>query len=204
MTKNFREFFHACLYPDYRTYKIDLAKARSADPDDSLYLSSYFTVDPSDYDSEYSDSSFYTKELFTPLVYSEASGYYETIFRGCKIVLKKRSDTFFDGSVESDRYIKYYRGYEDYKFSAILRAIPEDNSTIQSPVKYQVIENDQQKFILFVCDVVIKDQKSFDLGYTGGTGGNPVLDYTLLYTLNDKEKIKIRNRHPFSFLNYTG
>ena len=174
----------------YLPYKIDLTKARSADPDDSLYLSSYFTVEPSDYDSEYSDSSFYTKELFTPLVYSEASGYYETIFRGCKIVLKKRSDTFFDGSVESDRYIKYYRGYEDYKFSAILRAIPEDNSTIQSPVKYQVIENDQQKFILFVCDVVIKDQKSFDLGYTGGTGGNPVLDYTLLYTLNDKEKIK--------------
>ena len=174
----------------YLPYKIDLSKARSADPEDSLYLSSYFTVEPSDYASEFSDDTFYTKELFTPLVYSEASGYYETIFRGCKIVLKKRSDTFFDGSVESDRYVKYYRGYEDYKFSAILRAIPEDNSIIQSPVKYQVIENDQQKFILFVCDVVVKDQKAFDLGYTGGTGGNPILDYTLLYTLNDKEKIR--------------
>lgn len=174
----------------YLPHRIDLDKAKSADPNDALYLSSYFTVEPSDYDSEFRDISFYTKELFTPLVYSEASGYYETIFRGCKIVLKKRSDTYFDGSVESDRYIKYYRGYEDYKFSAILRAIPEDNSIIQPPVKYQVIENDQQKFILFVCDVVIKDQKAFDLGYTGGTGGNPILDYTLLYTLNDKEKIK--------------
>ena len=149
----------------YLPYKIDLDKARSADPADSLYLSSYFTVEPSDYDSEFSDNTFYTKELFTPLVYSEASGYYETIFRGCKIVLKKRSDTFFDGSVESDRYIKNYRGYEDYKFSAILRAVKEDSTTIQAPVKYEVIENDQQKFVLFVCDVVIKDQKAFDLGY---------------------------------------
>ena len=174
----------------YLPYKIDLDKARSADPADALYLSSYFTVEPYDYASEFSDNAFYTKELFTPLVYSQASGYYETIFRGSKVVLKKRSDTFFDGSVESDRYIKNYRGYEDYKFSAILRAIPEDASVIQSPVKYQVIENDQQKFILFVCDVVIKDQKAFDLGYTGGTGGNPILDYTLLYTLNDKEKIE--------------
>jgi len=174
----------------YLPYKIDLDKAKSSDPDDALYLASYFTPEPSDYTSEFRDTTYYTKELFTPLVYSEASGYYETIFRGCKIVLKKRSDTFFDGSVESDRYIKYYRGYEDYKFSAILRAIPEDTTIIQSPVKYQVIENDQQKFILFVCDVVVKDQKTFNLGYTGGTGGSPVLDYTLLYTLNDKEKLR--------------
>ena len=174
----------------YLPYKIDLDKARSSDPDDALYLASYFTVESSDYALEFRDTSFYTKELFTPLVYNGASGYYETIFRGSKIVLKKRSDTFFDGSVESDRYIKYYRGYEDYKFSAILRAIPEDNTIIQAPVKYEVIENAEQKFVVFVCDVVIKDQKAFDPGYTGGTGGSPVLDYTLLYTLNDKEKLK--------------
>jgi hypothetical protein len=151
----------------YLPYKIDLDRARSADPEDALYLSSYFTVEPSDYTEEFSDTSFYTKELFTPLVYSEASGYYETIFRGCKIVLKKRSDTDFDGSVESDRYVKNFRGYEDYKFSAILRAVREDDTVIQAPVKYQVIENDQQKFILFVCDVVVRDQKSFNLGYSG-------------------------------------
>lgn len=160
-----KEFMNA--QNSYLPYKIDLDMAKSADPDDSLYLSSYFTVEPSDYASEFRDSSFYTKELFTPLVYSEASGYYETIFRGCKIVLKKRSDTDFDGSVESDRYVKNYRGYEDYKFSAILRAIREDSSIIQSPVKYQVIENDQQKFVLFVCDVVINDQKAYDLGSDG-------------------------------------
>ena len=164
----------------YLPYKIDLAKARSSDPDDSLYLASYFTVEPSDYASEFSDTSFYTKELFTPLVYNEASGYYETIFRGCKIVLKKRSDTYFDGSVESDRYIKYYRGYEDYKFSAILRAIPEDNTIIQAPVKYEVIENDQQKFVLFVCDVVIKDQKALPVG-----GGSPGTKAKIIIKFNN-------------------
>jgi len=177
----------------YLPHKIDLTKAKSSDPADSLYLSSYFTVEPSDYDSEFRDTSNYTKELFTPLVFNQASGYYETIFRGVKIVLKKRSGVENTGTIESltdDRYIKNYRGYEDYKFSAILRAIPEDNSIIQSPVKYSVIENEEQKFVLFVCDFIVKDQKAFDLGYTGGTGGNPILDYTLLYTLNDKEKLK--------------
>ncbi len=177
----------------YLPYKIDLNKAKSSNPDDALYLSSYFTVDPSDYAPEFSESSNYTKELFTPLVFNQASGFYETIFRGVKIVLKKRSDVPNTGTVQSltsDRYIKNYRGYEDYKFSAILRAIPEDNSIIQAPVKYSVIENEEQKFVLFVCDFIVKDQKAFDLGYTGGTGGNPILDYTLLYTLNDKEKIK--------------
>lgn len=178
----------------YLSNKIDLELAKDANPDNSLYLPSYFTVEPSDYTSEFRDLSYYTKELFTPLVYNQASGYYETIFRGAKVVLKKRSDVPATGSTESDRYVPSYRGYEDYKFSAILRAIPEDNSIIQAPVKYQVIENEEQKFILFVCDVVIKDQKAFPLGYTGGTGGNPSLDYTLLYSLSDKEKL----RSPFA------
>jgi hypothetical protein len=148
----------------YLADKIDLELAKDANPDNSLYLPSYFTVEPNDYSAEFSDPSYYTKELFTPFVYNQASGYYETIFRGAKVVLKKRSDVPADGSVESDRYIPSYRGYEDYKFSAILRAIPEDNSIIQAPVKYQVIENEEQKFITFVCDVVIKDQKAFPVG----------------------------------------
>lgn len=174
----------------YLAGDIDLSLARNADPDNSLYLSSYFTVEPQDYDSEFrpTNDSSYTKEFFTPLVYNQASGFYETMFRGVKIILKKRSNLPQTGSLQSDRYISGYRGYEDYKFSALLRPVPEDNSIIQSPVKYEVIENVTQKFILFICDIVIKDQKSFNLGYTGSTGGSPVLDYTLLYTLNDKQK----------------
>lgn len=175
----------------YLPYPIDLIKSKNADPNspDYLYLPSYFTVDPSDYSLDFSDLKNYTKELFTPLTYNKASQYYETLFRGVKITIKKRSDLLGNDPEDSNRYVPGYKGFEDYKFSAILRAIPEDSSIIQSPVKYEIIENTAQKFIIFVCDVVIKDQKSFPLGYTGGTGSTPILDYTLLYTISDKEKI---------------
>jgi hypothetical protein len=175
----------------YLAGPIDLNKARSTDPADNLYLSSYFTVEPEDYAQEFSDPKNYTKELFTQLEFNQASGYYETIFRGCKIVLKKRSDVLAEGTDESDRYIRGYRGYEDYKFAALLRAVEEDDTTIQSPVKYQVIENAEQKFILFVCDVVIREQRAFDLGVTGPTGltgPSPTIDYTFLYSINSKLK----------------
>jgi len=175
----------------YLPEKLNLTKAKNADPNsvDSLYLPSYFTVEPSDYSLEFSDIKNYTKELFTPLIYNESSQYYETLFRGVKIVIKKRSEIQGKDPENSDRYVPGYKGFEDYKFSAIIRAIPEDSSIIQSPVKYEIIENESQKFILFVCDVVVKDQKSLELGYTGGTGADPILDYTLLYTLSDKEKL---------------
>jgi hypothetical protein len=172
----------------YLPYKIDLGEARNADPN-SLYLSSYFTVEPSDYDLDFRDLKNYTKELFTPLVYNKATQYYETLFRGIKIAFKKRSDISNNDPEDKNRYVPGYKGFEDYKFSAILRAIPEDSSIIQAPVKYEIIENRSEKFIVFVCDVVMNDQKSLPLGYTGGTGSSPNIDYTLLYTVSDKEKI---------------
>ena len=176
---------------NYLPYPIDLSSAKDADPNSGNYnyLSSYFTVEPKDYPIVFSDSRNYTKELFTPLIYNKASQYYETLFRGVKISIKKRSDISGNDPEDKNRYVLGYKGFEDYKFSAVLRAIPEGSSVIQSPVKYEIIENVSQKFIVFICDVVIKDQKAFNLGYTGGTGSTPVLDYTLLYTLSDKEKI---------------
>ena len=175
----------------YLPNKIDLVKAKDADPNsvNYEYLPSYFTVEPIDYPTEFSDLKNYTKELFTPLIYNEANQYYETLFRGIKIIFKKRSDIPDGDPQDSNRYVPGYKGFEDYKFSALIRTIPEDSSIIQSPVKYEIIENRSQKFIVFICDVVIKDQKVLELGYTGGTGSNPILDYTLLYTLSDKEKI---------------
>lgn len=175
----------------YLPYKIDLNKSKNADPDsqDSLYLPSYFTVDPENYPLGFRDIKNYTKELFTPFIYNPANQYYETVFRGIKITLKKRSDLEGKDPKDSNRYVPGFKGFEDYKFSALLRAIPEDSSTIQAPVKYEIIENTTQKFIVFICDIVMKDQKSLPAGYTGGTGSDPILDYTLLYTVSDKEKI---------------
>lgn len=171
----------------YLSGKIDINSAKDPDPDSVNfdYLSSYFTVEPSDYTSEFRDDKNYTKELFTPLFYNQSSGYYETLFRGVKIILKKRSGVL--NSDDSNRYVPGYKGFEDYKFSAILRAVEEDTTTIQSPVTYEIIENRTQKFIVFLCSVVVKDQKAFPTGFTGSTG-SPFLDYTALYTLSNKQK----------------
>jgi hypothetical protein len=173
----------------YLPQKIDLNKARSADPNDYLYLSSFFTVEPSDYASNFRDLTSYTKELFTPFVYNESSGFYETLFRGIKVVLKKRSSLTNTEANSLDKYIPSYRGYEKYKFAAVIRVVEEDDTLIQEPVSYEIIENTQQQFILFVCYVLMDDYRSFTLGHTGSTGGNPILDYTLLYSLSNKEKL---------------
>ncbi len=169
----------------YLPGKIDLEQAVS----DGNYLASYFTVEPSDYPLEFRDDKAYTKELFTTFTYNKTSGFYETLFRGAKITLKKRSNLSNSVADSLDKYIPKYRNYENYKFAAILRPISEDSDTIQDPVRYRIIENQYQKFILFVCDIVMKDYKSLGVGYTGGTGGDPILDYTLLYSVNNKENL---------------
>jgi hypothetical protein len=168
----------------YLSDKIDLDKARSANPEDSLYLSSYFTVEPGDYPQEYVDEKNYTKELFSSFQYNPASSYYETIFRGIKVVLKKRVENY---TSSTSKYIPNYRGYEDYKFSAILRIVNEDDSIIQAPVSYEVIENAQQKFVLFVCNLVMKDQRLFPLGSI--QSDDYIIDYTTLYSAKNKTSV---------------
>ena len=170
----------------YLPQKIDLDLAIAT----GNYLESYFTVEPSDYSPEFSDPKSYTKELFTTFTYNKSSGFYETLFRGVKIVLKKRSNLSNSVADSLDRYVPKYRNYENYKFAAILIPKSENNDEIQEPVKYRIIENQNQKFILFVCEVVMKDYKSLGVGYTGGTGGDPILDYTLLYSVNNKENLR--------------
>jgi hypothetical protein len=172
---------------NYLPSTVNLSRIRSADPDDSLYFSSFFTVDPTDYPAPYSIAANTTKELFTPFVYNTSTGFYDTLFRGAKISLKRRS-TVQNPQSDLEKYVPNYRGFEDYKFASILRVVPEDSTSIQSPVTYEIIENTQQKCLLFVCSVVLKDYRALPLGYTGGTGGSPVLDYLLMYSLSDKKK----------------
>jgi hypothetical protein len=127
----------------YLPGKIDLEQAVGP----GNYLASYFTVEPSDYPEEFRDDRSYTKELFTTFTYNKSSGFYETLFRGAKIILKKRSNLSNSVADSLDKYIPKYRNYEDYKFAAILRPISEDDDNIQDPVKYRIIENQSQRFI---------------------------------------------------------
>ena len=174
----------------YLASKLDLSKLVSTQDSDILYLSEYFTIAPSDYSSEVRDLKDEVKELFSEFVYNEENGYYETLFKGAKIYLKKRSDS--SGSTSQagfNKYVSGYRGYDGYRYSCLLRAVTETSDTIQAPVKYRIVENAAQKFIVFLVDVVINDYKAQPLGYTGGTGGSPQVDYTLMYSLSDKKKL---------------
>jgi len=171
----------------YLPHKVDLSKIKSGNPADYLYFSSFFTVDPNDYPSPYNIPANPVKELFTPFNFDLPNGFYQTLFRGVKINLKRRS-TVPNPQSDLEKYVPNYRGFEDYKFAAILRVVPEDDSIIQPPVSYEFIENMEQKSILFVCSVVIKDYRALPLDYSGATGGTPYLDYLLMYSLSDKKR----------------
>lgn len=170
----------------YLPGKIDLDQVRDANPASSLYSYSFFTVEPLDYPAPYADPTNTTKEFFTPFFHNPTTGFYETVFRGVKISLKRKSN-IPNPTSDLDKYVLNYRGFQGYNFSSILRVIPEDSSTIQSPVSYEVIENTQQKIVLFVTTVVMKDYRALPLGNTGGTG-DPYLDYLLMYSLVDKKQ----------------
>ena len=172
---------------NYLPYKINLDKIRNASPSEEDYFESYFTVDPIDYPALYYDKADQVKEFFTPFKYNSVTGFYDTIFRGVKISLKRRS-TLPNPQSDLDKFVPNFRGFQDYKFAAILRVVPEDSSKIQAPVRYEVIENIVQKCILFVTYVVVKDYRALPLDYTGSTGGDPYLDYLLMYSLSSKKK----------------
>ena len=172
---------------NYLPYKINLNRIKNASPTEEDYFDSYFTVDPLDYPAPYASSKNQVKELFTPFKFNQGTGFYETIFRGVKISLKRRS-TLTNPQNDLEKFVPNYRGFQDYKFAAILRVVPEDSSTVQSPVRYEIIENVTQKCILFVTYAVVKDYRALPLSYTGATGGDPYLDYLLMYSLNTKKR----------------
>ena len=171
----------------YLPYKIDLNRVKNSSPAEKDYFDSYFTVDPLDYPAPYASTKNQVKELFTPFKFNPGTGFYETIFRGVKISLKRRS-TLTNPQNDLEKFVPNYRGFQDYKFASILRVIPEDSSIVQAPVRYEVIENVAQKCILFVTYAVIKDYRALPLSYTGATGGDPYLDYLLMYSLSTKKK----------------
>ena len=175
---------------NYLPYGIDINRIKDASPSEEDYFIDRFTVDPGDYPSPYSSPTSPVKEFFTPLSYNPITGFYETIFRGVKISLERRS-TLPNPQTDSEKFVRGFRGFEGYNFSAILRTVPEDNTTIQPPVSYEVIENITQKCILFVVYVVVKDYRALPLGYTGPTGSSPYLDYLLMYSLESKKKLNI-------------
>jgi len=162
----------------------DYSRLRSSSPSDKDYFSQKFTVSPEDYIGSYSNNKGATREFFSILRYNQANGFYETVFRGIRYTIRRRSNIEGVDITDTRSFVPNYRGFEDYKFSVLLRVEEEDSSKIQSPVKYEIIENETQKFVLVLITVVISDYRTRPL--TSST--DSILDYTLLYTLSDKKK----------------
>ena len=175
---------------NYLPGKVDIGRIRDASPSEESYFIDRFTVDPTEYPSPYTSSTSEVKEFFSPFFFNPTTGFYETVFRGVKISLERRS-TLPNPQTDSEKFVRGFRGFEGYNFSAILRVVPEDNTTVQPPVSYEVIENTTQKCILFVTYVVVKDYRALPLGYTGPTGSDPYLDYLLMYSLKSKKKLDV-------------
>jgi hypothetical protein len=187
----------------YLPVRIDLEAIKDANPDRSGgdYFTKYFTVQSSDYPvdpvSGNYDDKINTKQLFTILNYNPGSGFYEALFKGLKYEIAERSKD------NPNNYLAGARKYENYKFSCVLVVEDEDDSIIQSPVKYEVIENETFGTITFVIKLTLKDYRSFSLDsilteseYGGIINNSPVtgpsgavIDYTLLYSLKSKKSI---------------
>jgi len=183
--------------------RIDLDSIKDANPDRNGgdYFTKYFTVQSSDYPTdpvsgEY-DDKINTKQLFTILSYNQGSGFYEAVFKGLKYKIAERSKD------NPNNYLTGSRKFENYKFSCVLIVVDEDNYKIQSPVTYEVIENETFQTITFIIKLTLKDYRSFsfdsilteneyggiinNLPVTGPSGA--VIDYTLLYSLKSKKLV---------------
>jgi hypothetical protein len=187
----------------YLPVRINVDSIKDANPNriGGDYFTKYFTVQSSDYPADpisgNYDNKINTKQLFTILNYNSGSGFYEALFKGLKYEIAERSKD------NPNNYLVGSRKYENYKFSCVLVVEDEINSLIQSPVKYEVIENETFGTITFLIKLTLKDYRSFSLDsilteneyggiinnipVTGPSGA--VIDYTLLYSLKSKKSV---------------
>lgn len=103
------------------------------------YFEEYFTYVPT-VDNIQVDRPQYRYSVINQ---NKLTGQYETLFKGALF-------RFYELSKSAA-----VKRFDDYKFSAILKPIPEDQSQNRQPVKYRVIENTNAKTITIVIELVV-------------------------------------------------
>ena len=114
------------------------------------------TVDVDGAPSELGDM----QHRYSTIWYDSATGTCETFFRGAKMIF---NESQFDAAGTVIRDVRNrpipLRGskkYDGYKFTVLLRSIPEDlNDREQPPIRFRFIAHDEFKFVLFLIDVAI-------------------------------------------------
>ena len=186
---------------------LDLSKITDPNPSNEDYFTRFFTIDGADFNQNFghflSSGSNPISEKYTILVYNAATGFSETLFRGVKIVVKRRTTSSIQTG-QRGLFTSNDSSYDGYKFACLIRPIDDpDPYSPTPPVTYKIYENSQFKTITFVISIVNSDSRWIDpnkywekaMASPGAEGGswefNPTgiyggLDYMSLYSLSDK------------------
>ena len=190
---------------------LDLNKLTNSDPSNEDYFLKYFTIDGTDFYTNLgnfeSSGPNPQSEKYTVFEYNTTTGYSETLFRGIKVKIKKRTDAAIQTGTRGVFKVND-NGYDGYKFSCLIRPVEDSNPyTPTPPVTYKIYENDTFKTVTLVISIINSDSRFVDgikywdiVGFSpAATGGswefNPTgiyggLDYMSLYSLDDKLILK--------------
>jgi len=141
---------------------------------DKDYFINYFTYTPKievgGDDFDVAQTQFRYSKLF-----KNRAGQYETFF-GFKVQFRDVVDSTVLGEDSRPQFNTQSNRFDDYKFSCILKPVKEDfYDQSKPPIKYEIIEHKDFKFILLVIKLYIGDESS-------------ISDYWKEQTLNTTEE----------------
>ena len=136
---------------------LDLTKLTNADPGAPDYFHQYFTVQPAPHTP--------VQDRYVSASYNKETGLVECFFRGVKVQFYEARVNTLTPAVHGvlPPTIANSLRFDDYKFTVILRAVPEDQCNPQPPVSMTFKENRTTKTLTLVIDLVINDYRTFKL-----------------------------------------
>ena len=140
-----------CYFDRYLTD--EMVSAMEADPD---LFDAYFVYTPSHGGKEISK----TQYRYSTIRYNSANGSNETFFRGVKLRFKDMLPSGVIGSDGKPSYKPNSTRFDGYRFSAVLRVIPEemeetDTYYAKPPMNMKFVCSDAGKFLLMLVDVYV-------------------------------------------------
>lgn len=181
----------------YGSSILDISMLKNADPNIHDYFTDYFIKEGEDYLSIYPESTTIKNvnitERFGFIKFNDESRFCEVLFRGVKVKFKRRIENFT--GEQGARFFTDDKFFDGYKFSSILKVIDNIPGEIQPPVKFRIIENRTFKTITFIVEVLVDELRNKNIK-VGSPEENGVLDYFLLYSLQDK--LSLSDYSPFT------
>lgn len=162
----------------YFDTKLDLT-ALLNDPEEFLR---YFAYVPEYNGTEISRAQHrYTLTEFEP-----SMQLYETLFKGFRLAFKEISDTPGNGIDGKPNYVRNSKRFADYKFTTLLRVIPEDIcSDSTQPIRFRFIEHTDYKFVVLLIEVVLNIKNEIAPNFLSLTPTSPAEVSSSVVTLDN-------------------